>query len=188
MIYNAPIKGDDGLYSVRARTDDTRRCLVQVNGVRITEVSDDISFDLVSESNIDKIGTVDAQNLEAAVEHCLEWFGRKVSDTVIKRAYTPSLWNNGIRCDRIDATKVFNAQKEPIAYENIQTGKTCSVLLEFAGLWFAKKAFGPSWNVVQVKIFDEPEPEPEPEPEVEPEVEVDEVYPDEYAFADEDQE
>jgi hypothetical protein len=53
----------------------------------------------------------------------------------------------------------------------IKQGKNCNIILEFAGLWFAKKAFGPAWNIFQVKIFDEPNLE---------------VYPEEYAFNDED--
>ena len=43
---------------------------------------------------------------------------------------------------------------------------TCSIFVEFAGIWFAKKAFGPTWNLVQVKIHEE-EITPEPtEPEI----------------------
>ena len=38
---------------------------------------------------------------------------------------------------------------------------TCSIFVEFAGIWFAKKAFGPTWNIVQVKIHEE-ENTPEP--------------------------
>jgi hypothetical protein len=172
MIYNPPIKGEDGLYSVKALGDDRRKCLVQLNGVSITEVAGEISFDL--ETVNDTIESIDANNLEAATENCVSWFGRKVTATVIKGAYTPSMWNNRIRCDRLDTMKVFNAQKESIDQENIQPGKTCDVILEFAGLWFAKKAFGPSWNLVQVKIHDTIHPE--------------DTYPEEYAFVDEDQE
>ena len=75
--------------------------------------------------------------------------------------------------DRVDATKVFNMQQEPIDFETVQPGKTCDVILEFAGLWFAKKAFGSTWNIVQVRVHDDPEP-------------ILDTYPDEYAFVDED--
>jgi hypothetical protein len=67
------------------------------------------------------------------------------------------------------------------------TGIKCSIMLEYAGLWFAKKAFGPTWNLVQVKMnpepVQEPEPTPESDPEPEPEPEV-ESYPDEIVIED----
>jgi len=44
------------------------------------------------------------------------------------------------------------------------------VILEFAGLWFAKKSFGSSWNVVQVRVHPDP---------------ILDTYPEEYAFVDE---
>ena len=55
---------------------------------------------------------------------------------------------------------------------------TCSIFVEFSGLWFAKKAFGPSWNLVQVKIHEDEKPPEETEPEIE-------AYPDQYMFEDE---
>jgi hypothetical protein len=91
---------------------------------------------------------------------------------VIKGAYTPGLKDNQVTAERIDATKVFNAQQELIDFEGVQTDKTCDVILEFAGLWFAKKAFGPTWNIVQVRVHDDP---------------ILDTYPDEYAFVDEDE-
>jgi hypothetical protein len=60
-------------------------------------------------------------------------------------------------------------------------------MLEYAGLWFAKKAFGPSWNLVQVKLNPEPEPTPEPEPEPEPTPEPEpeiEAYPEDIVIED----
>ena len=55
----------------------------------------------------------------------------------------------------------------------------CSVVVEFSGLWFAKKAFGPTYNIVQVKLHPEPEPEPEKD-----ENNFDESYPEDYMFED----
>jgi len=74
-------------------------------------------------------------------------------------------------CDRLEGvTKVYTAQQEITDFEMIQPEKLCDVILEFAGLWFAKKAFGPTWNVVQVRVHEDP---------------IIDVYPDEYAFVDE---
>lgn len=70
MLYNAPAKGDDGLYFVKALNDTKRKCLVQLNKVKVADVSGDMVFDLVSEENLKKIGDIDTLNLGAAQENC----------------------------------------------------------------------------------------------------------------------
>ena len=174
MIYNAPTKGEDGLYFVKTLNDDKRKCLVQLNKVKVTDVSGEIVMDLGSEVNTQKINTIDTANLEAALENCESWFGKKVSDGVIRGAYTSNLNETAMTCDRIEATKVFNTQQEPTDFDLVQPEKTCDVILEFAGIWFAKKAFGPTWNVVQVRVHDDPEP-------------ILDTYPDGYAFVEDEE-
>ncbi len=173
MIYNAPTKGEDGLYFVKALNDEKRKCFVQLNKVKVTDVSGEIVIDIVSEANTKKVEGVDAQNLAAALENSETWFGKKLTEGVVKGAYTLSVGSGQITGDRLENTKVFNTRQESIDFDNIQTNKTCDVILEFAGLWFAKKAFGPTWNVVQVKVHPDP---------------ILDVYPDQYAFVDEDEE
>ena len=170
MLYNAPAKGDDGLYFVKALNDTKRKCLVQLNKVKVADISGDVVLDLVSDANIQKIGDIDALNLEAAQENCETWFGKQLSEKVIQGAYTPSVSDGQITGECIEATKVFSAQQESIDLEHMQSGKTCDVILEFAGLWFAKKSFGSSWNVVQVRVHPDP---------------ILDTYPEEYAFVDE---
>jgi hypothetical protein len=173
MIYNAPAKGEDGLYFVKALNDNKRKCLIQLNNVKVADVSGEVVFELDSEVNLKKIEDTDAANLMAANENCETWFGKKLSENVVKGAYTSSVADGQITGDRIEATKIFNAQQEVVDFETLQPGKTCNVILEFAGLWFAKKAFGSAWNVVQVKLHPDP---------------ILDVYPDQYAFVDEDEE
>ena len=157
MIYNAPTKGEDGLYFVKVLNDDKRKSLVQLNKVKITDVSGEIIMHLGSDANIDKIDGVDTQNLEAALENCESWFGKKVSDGVIRGAYTSTINAGSMTCDRIEATKVFNTQQEVIDFEAVQPEKNCDVILEFAGFWFAKKAFGATWNYPDGYAFVEDE-------------------------------
>jgi hypothetical protein len=151
MLYNTPVKGDDGLYFVKALNDDKRKCLVQLNKVKVSEVSGEVVFALVSDTNIDKIKNVDSQNLVAAHENAESWFGKALSEKVVEGAYTPSLVNDQLSGDKIEVTKVFNSAREVVDFDLVQPEKTCDVILEFSGLWFAKKAFGPSWNIVQVR-------------------------------------
>ncbi len=171
MIYNTPTKGDDGLYFVKVLNDDKRKCLIQLNKVKISDSSGEISMDVISESNAMKIQNIDGSNLEAALENCESWFGKKLSESVIKGAYTSNLDNGVITCDRLDVTKIYDARQEITEFEAVQPDKTCDVILEYAGLWFAKKAFGPTWNVVQVRVHDDP---------------IIDTYPEGFAFVDED--
>jgi len=171
MLYNAPAKGDDGLYFVKALNESKRKCLVQLNKVKVADVSGDVVLDLSSEANLAKIQAIDEQNLAAAQENCETWFGKQLSENVVKGAYTSSVVDGQLTGERIEVTKVFNAQQEQVDFENVQVGKSCDVILEFAGLWFAKKSFGSSWNVVQVRVHPDP---------------ILDTYPEEYAFVDED--
>jgi hypothetical protein len=170
MLYNAPAKGDDGLYFVKALNDTKRKCLVQLNGVKVADVSGDVVLDLATEDNLNKITAIDTLNLEAAQENCETWFGKQLTEKVIQGAYTSSVADGQITGECIEVTKVFNTQQEQVDLEIVQPGKTCDVILEFAGLWFAKKSFGSSWNVVQVRVHPDP---------------ILDTYPEEYAFVDE---
>lgn len=170
MIYDVPTKGDDGLYFVKVLNDDKRKCLIQLNGVKISDVSGDIVMDIVSDTNNAKIDNIDAQNISASRENCKSWFGKELSDTVIKGAYTSSIVDEQFTCERLDVTKIFNTHQELIEFDTIQPGKTCDVIVEFAGIWFAKKSFGPTWNIVQVRVHDDP---------------ILDTYPEGYAFVDE---
>jgi len=172
MLYNAPVKGDDGLYFVKALTDEKRKCFVQLNRVTIGDISNEIVFDLNTDSNRSKIQAIDEGNLATARENCVAWFGKQLSDSVIDTAYTPSITNDQLTGECVTVTKIFNSDQELVDADIMKQGKKCNVILEFAGIWFAKKAFGPAWNVIQVKVFDEPNLE---------------LYPEEYAFQDDEE-
>jgi len=139
MIYNSPAKGDDGLYFVKALNDEKRKCFVQLNNVKIVDVSGEVVIDIMTDANAKKIEDLDTQNLEAAHENCDTWFGKQLSEGVIKGAYTPSLKDGQVTGDHLDVTKVFNAQQELIDFGGVQPSKTCDVILEFAGLWLPKR-------------------------------------------------
>ena len=172
MLYNAPVKGEDGLYFVKAFNDSKRKCLVQLNGVKVMDVSGDVMMELGSDANVAKIQAIDTENISAAVENAETWFGKKLSDKVVEGAYTSSIADGQVTGERIDVTKVFNSEHEEVDFDQVQPGKTCDVILEFAGLWFAKKSFGSSWNVVQVRVHPDP---------------ILDTYPDGYAFVDDEE-
>jgi len=172
MIFDTLTKGEDGLRTVKVRNDNKRKVFVQLNGVKISDISDDILIDIVSDVNVEKIKVIDSGNVTAAQESAVDWFGKELSEDVIRGAYTQSAPDNQLRCERIDVTKVFNSQQEVVDFETLQKDKSCDVILEFSELWFAKKSFACTWNLVQVRLHPEP---------------IIDTYPDEYAFVDDDQ-
>lgn len=171
MIFDTISKNDDGLRFVKARGDNKRKVLLQLNGVKVVDVSDEeVVFDLVSETAAEKVSAIDAQNVDAALEHSAEWFGKELPESVVRGAYTPSATADLlIECERIGATKIFDSQQQAVDIDSLQKDRTCDVILEFSGIWFAKKNFAATWNLVQVRLHPEP---------------VLDTYPDEYAFVD----
>ena len=165
MIYDKLTKGDDGLYHVRAFTDERKKYFVQLNDVTITDVGEDVVFELV---NTEKVDIIHEQIIQDAIDNSVEWFGKKLAEKTLRSAYTRE---DTISAEHIADTKVFNSEKEIIGFDVIKPGDLCSVIVEFSGLWFAKKAFGPSWNIVQVKAR-------------QPEEKFDETYPENYMFED----
>ena len=164
-MYDKLTKGDDGLYHVRAFTDERKKYFIQMNDVTVTDVGEELVF----ESKSEKIDAVHEMNIQSAVENSEEWFGKKLTEKTLRAAYTRE---DTLSAERIPDTRVFNSDKVLTDFEVIKPGDTCSVIVEFSGLWFAKKAFGPSWNIVQVKMHPPPEEK------------FDETYPEEYMFED----
>ena len=189
MIYDKISKGDDGIYHVRAFSNDRKRNFYQLNNVLVTEASPD--FTIALPEGCDVLKSIHEDNVQAAVENSEGWFGRALSGATLKSAYvqdTGSSTPSSLTCERLPNTKVFNASKEVVEFDTVKTGDKCDIVVEFSGLWFAKKAYGPDWNIIQVKLqpepIPEPEPEPEPDPEPEPKSEFDETYPEDYMFSD----
>jgi len=178
MIYDTLSKGEDGLYHSRALNDEKKRYFIQLNGVTVSDVdheTGEVSFEVTGEDNQAKVESVHVTNLQSALENSKTRFGKELPEKTISSAYTRS---ENLETDRISATRVFDHTKESVEFSSITVGMSCTVLVEFSGLWFAKKAFGPSWNIVQLKI-------PEAEVEVEAEAEAEEeTYPDQYMIQD----
>ena len=152
MIYDTLSKGEDGLYHSRALNDEKKRYFIQLNGVTVSDVdheTGEVSFEVTGEDNQAKVESVHVTNLQSALENSKTWFGKELPEKTISSAYTRS---ENLETDRISATRVFDHTKESVEFSSITVGMSCTVLVEFSGLWFAKKAFGPSWNIVQLKI------------------------------------
>lgn len=164
MIYDKLVKGEDGLYHVKAFADDRKKHFIQLNDVIIVEVGpDDIVFDVGAAEKIDAVHEL---NIQHAIDNSQALFGKNLAEKTLRAAYTR---DETLSTERIPETKVFTADRERIEADGLKAGDACSIIVEFSGLWFAKKAFAPSWNIVQVRVRV-------------PEEKFDETYPDDYMF------
>ena len=195
MIYETLARGPDGLYHVKARTDGGKRCLTQLKNVKVIENENgEIDIDVTESPDMSKVDEIHELNTSSAFENSQTWFGKQLTEDRTKKFYCKK---STITADEISATKIYDARKTTMPLVDLKIGSACTVLLEFSGLWFGKKTFGSSWNLVQARLNPEPEPEPEPEVEKIPEPEApeentieveaaEEPYPDEYMIVDED--
>ena len=182
MIYETPVKDEDGCYIVKVKSDEGKKCLIQLKNVSVRDVGSEVE---IKTKNFESVKAVDDETLSIASERSVEWFKKELGEDKLKAFYTPSFTKNTMTAEKINATRVFNPERESIPFDIIKEFKTCDVLMEFAGVWFAKKTFGPIWNIVQVKLVKpKPEPVPEPEPEAAPEPEAEEEYPEECIIGD----
>lgn len=178
MFFKAPTKESDGLYYVRAYQDDKKKVFFQLNDAKIKSASES---ELVLEpKSRKKIDALDEQNIQAAIEHSKEWFGKELTEEYLRNAYSSP---KDVSAERIHPTKVFSPELEVVGFETAAAGRECNAIVEFAGLYFARQSFGPVFNVVQVKLHatkisdypedyafvegdddEQPEAAPEPEP------------------------
>lgn len=158
MLYGTPKKIPDGRYYLKCTGEDgTSRVMVQLNNV-VMSSSEDSSV-LLELPNTSKIDSVDAENLEAAKANSTEWFGKELNEKTLETAYQSSLKNNTMNINKATVsgqvvTKFYNHDKTLIEDLTILEGSEvrCDVMLEFSGLWFMKKTYGPIWRLAQVKL------------------------------------
>lgn len=150
MAFTSPKKTADGRYYVKP----LERVLVQLNNVTfVTEYSESENLTIqVDQSAQDKIAKIDAQNLDAAKTNCELWFQRQVPDKTLEAAYTKSFSGGTMNVTKPAYAKVY-CNKEVISGEAVPGG---DIVLEFSGIWFAKKTFGPVWKIVQTRVRSPP--------------------------------
>ena len=175
MNYGTPKKLPDGRYLLKVSQDSGDRVMVQLNKVRLLTTfteSDDVTIELNPEAT-EKIAAIDAQNIAAAKEHCQEWFGKPLADQTLETAYAKStkdltMNTTKARVGSQVVTKAFSHDRSVIDTGQLVIGTECDIILEFSGIWFLKRTFGPVWRVALVRLLAPPK----------------KVYPDEYLFQD----
>ena len=170
----APKKLSDGRYFVKVSSKDSR-VMIQLNKVKILtkfDESDDVTLEL-NQPALDKISAIDSQNIAASKLNSQTWFGKVLADQTLEAAYTKSTQDISMNATKVRVgsqivTKTFSYDKTHIDSGSLEAGVSCDVILEFSGIWFMKKTFGPVWRIAQVRLLAPPK----------------KLYPDEYLFQD----
>jgi hypothetical protein len=145
-MFSAPKKTIDGRYYVKAN----EKKLVQLNGVTLASALEktlQATFTLDAASWA-KVSEMDAVIVSAAKENCESWFQRQVADKTLEAAYVKP--TETINVSMIPGAKVYCNREEVV--DPVVEGSVCDIVLEFSGVWFAKKTFGPTWKLVQTRV------------------------------------
>ena len=165
FTYGTPKKLQDGRYYVKVS-----QCMIQLNKVKLLtkfDESGDVTLELKTQSH-DKILEVDSQIIAASKVNSQAWFGKVLADQTLEAAYTKSIQGLTMNTSKAKLTKIFAHDKTPVEPGCVESGVTCDIMLELAGIWFLKKTFGPIWRIVQVRLLAPPK----------------KLYSDEYLFQD----
>ena len=179
ITYGTPKKIPDGRYYLKVTDENNERIMVQLNKVRLLTTftdSDDVTIDL-NPAALQRIAEIDAQNISAAKTNCQEWFGKALADQTLEAAYSKSTQELTMNTTKAKVgsqvvTKTFSHDKSIVDTSQLVVGTECDVILEFSGIWFMKKTFGPIWRIAQVRLLAPPK----------------RIYPDEYLFQDAEEE
>ena len=145
-MFSIPKKTVDGRYYVKT----LEKKLVQLNGVKLVSTlqGDAITFTLDALSQ-EKVAEVDAVIIAAAKENCESWFQRQVADKTLETAYVKP--SETMNVSSVPSAKVY-CSKEAVDPASVLEGSVCDIVLEFSGVWFAKKTYGPTWKLVQTRV------------------------------------
>ena len=156
MEYSKPKKLPDERYFAKATTSDGSRVFVQLNNVTIASKFSEFDNVVLDLNDTGKVCTIDADNMTAAHENRQEWFGKDMSEKTIAAGYTSGLSGTSLTVQKIKTkgktiTKAYTHDKTLMDPDDLEEDVKCDVVVEYSGMWFGKKSFGPIWRVVQIR-------------------------------------
>jgi len=136
----------------------------------ITKYSLDVSFKGVDDDPkikelLEKMESLDAYLIDAAVKNSKEWFGKKMTKEVVEALYRPLVkpskdpekyaptmkFKMPDKDGRI-LVNAYTSDKQPFDLDNFQPGSKVQALIECSSVWFVNKQFGVSWKLVQLLV------------------------------------
>ena len=147
-MFSSPKKTQDGRYYVKV----LEQKLVQLNNIKI--VSSNSSQESVTLTLSDDtqavISAIDTCNLEAAKVNQESWFNRQVADKTLEAAYIKSFSDGIMNVTKGKGYRVYRGKD--LTDDVLSEGDVCDVMLEFTGISFTKKTFGPVWRIIQTRL------------------------------------
>lgn len=155
VTYDSPVRLADGRYFAKASLDSGGPVYVSMVDTQVGDLSDqtDLTLKVTNKTGINEWDEVFVKD---AVVHSAKWFNKEISEDVIRGYFQSSLDGTDLDVQpSVDAKgKVnmafFDQNKEII--QSVEPGTRCNVLLQFDGLWFLRKTFGPVWRLVQLRV------------------------------------
>lgn len=148
-------KTSQGEYSVKITAHDGGPVFHQLNSVSVT--TDIEQGEAQVKGDLSSLDQFNKSILDYANEHSEDWFGRKVAEGTLAKAYQgpdEDSFSADLRKDSEGSvvTRYYSQDKElRESSELVQENLHAHIVVELHGLWFVKKNFGPVWRLVQVK-------------------------------------
>jgi hypothetical protein len=154
MDFSQPKKTPDGRYYVKVASE----VFLQIDNVTLLSPfaeGDSVTLGL-NEKALEQLRDNDAIVLQAAKENSTLWFQREVQEKTLDTAYTRSFKDTTMNVTKILKsgkllTSAYDHKHEKIDPNSLTENTQCDVILEFSGVWFAKKTFGSTWRIVQIR-------------------------------------
>jgi hypothetical protein len=150
MAFSTPKKNASGHYVAIAQ----ERRLVQLDSVTLFSSDENTNTVALTETELAKVGEVDAFVIQSAKDNCQEWFSKSLAEKTIEAAYTRTGLTMNAPCHP-GGVKYYRNRQETEAVKDTN-GVLCDVVLEFSGVLFSKKNFRSIWKLVQVRFRPEP--------------------------------
>ena len=151
LTFEPIVKNEQGEYHVKVTSVDGGPVFHQVNNVSLSVHKDQNEATLTGD--VSSVSAFNDSILAYANEHSEEWFGRKVAEATLVRAFqTDDDDTLTVDVNSDMSVKYFSQEKElKDSADLLQEDLYTHVILELQGLWFVKKNFGPVWRLTQVK-------------------------------------
>ena len=146
ITFSSPAKHGNG-YLVRAHEDENP-VWVKIDKARLS-----VADWILHEVDSPRLSEIDTLIKDSAKENKKEWFGRELADSTLDRAFNASVDKNGlveVRCAK-DGPVMYGPGNTEVSMDSFNPDEPCSVLLQFVGIWFLQKSYGPLYKLVQVK-------------------------------------
>ena len=102
---------------------------------------------------------LDNHIMEHAKENSEEWFGKKMSDELIKEFYKQSYdqknpnYPPNFRVKIHKDVNIYDTKRQIQDLSYLDKGDNAAMVVELSGIWISGKRFGVTWRLKQMKVY-----------------------------------